>query len=177
MYFDAISLAFSPFAPGTPQAITTTAQSTVVDVTGAGSGNAPNMIGAGGVNTALGFDMGAGRGGLMPYVGIFVTVAGTTSNTLTVTLAAAPDNGSYAPGTYETLYVSRAIAGTALTLGSVLYFPVPPTLSTLGDTIPRFYRLTYTCSGTLSVTVSAAIIPDMPSLLTMGKYGNNFIAL
>lgn len=178
MFFDIAGLNFSPFAPGTPQAITVTADSSIVDITGAGSGNAPAMIGSGGVNTAMGVDIGVGQGMAEPYVWIVVTTAGTTSNTLTVSLSAAPDNGSYGQGSYTVLYTSKAIVGSTLAAGDVLYFPVPPTLvNEEAEALPRFYKLTYTCSGSLTVSVSAGIVINPSSLLLAGRYGNNYLAV
>jgi hypothetical protein len=181
MYGDFVSLAFSPFAStgGTPQAITTTADSSsIVDITGAGVGNAPSMIGYQGGLTALGADFGVGGGPALPYVGVFITSVTTASGTLTISLKAAPDSGTYTEGTYTTLYTSAALTGTTqLAAGNVLYFPVPPILVTMGEALPRFYKLSYAVGSSISLSVSAAIIPDMPSLKLGGKYGNNFVAL
>lgn len=160
----------------TAQAITTTADSTnTFDVTGAGVGSAPAMIGAGGVNTAMGYDIGAGDGIAVPEVFIVVTTAGTGAGTVTFTLAAAPDNGSYSAGTYVTLFSSKAFTGTALTAGTVIKFAVPPIPP--GLALPRFYKMTYTVSGSATVSVTTALVLNAPDIRDATLYGNNFVAL
>lgn len=164
----------------TPQAITVTADSTgIVDLTGAGSGNLPNIInGFPATNTAVGYDIGAGDGEAIPYLYLGVTTAGSTSNTLTVTLKAAPDNGSGGQGSYTNLYQSAAITASGLVKGSVLLVPVPPTLFAFpSEALPRFYKLTYTCSGSLTISVLAGILLNPPSTFLLGQYNNNFIAV
>lgn len=161
----------------TPQAITVTADSsTVIDITGAGSGNAPAMInGFPATNTAIGQDIGVGDGMAVPYVYLSVTTAGTTSNTLTISLQAAPDNGSYSPGSYTQLFATKAITGSTLAKNDVIIFPVPPILiQEEAEALPRFYKLVYTCSGTLSVSVVAGIIINPPSALLSAQYNNNY---
>lgn len=156
------------------QALTTTANSTnVFDITGAGSGNAPAMIGAGGLNTAMGSDIGAGDGIAIPEVIISnaLTTAGTGSGTVTISLQAAPDNGSYSPGTYYTIYTSEAFAGTDITAPFQLVFPVPPIPP--GAPLPRFYRLVYTISGTFAATVNANLVLNAPTVRNARLYGNN----
>lgn len=160
------------------QALSTTANSTnVFDVTGAGAGNAPSMIGAGGLKTAIGIDIGAGDGVATPQVLITnaLTTAGTGSGTVTISLQAAPDNGSYSAGTYYTLYTSDAYAGTAITAGWQLIIPVPsiPPAAAL----PRFYRLVYTISGTFAATVNANLLLNAPLVRDATLFGNNFVAL
>lgn len=156
------------------QAVTATANSTsVFDITGAGSGNAPAMIGAGGVNTAMGSDIGAGDGIAVPQVIISnaLTTAGTGSGTVTFSLQAAPDNGSYSPGSYYTLWTTQAIAGTAITapFQFVEYVgPIPP-----GYALPRFYRLVYTVSGTFAATFNANLVLNAPTVNLAKQYGNN----
>lgn len=156
----------------TAQAITTTAASTTVfDVTGAGAGNAPAMIGGKGLNTAIGFDVGLGEGE-QPWVYINVTVTGTSGNTITFQLQAAPDNGSYSPGTYTTIYASNAFVATTLTAGMTLAFPVPPLPPTI-TTLPRFYRLNYVASGALTLTVTAGMTIGVPTGLSVVRIANN----
>lgn len=174
------SLAFQTGGWATPQAITVTADgSQIVDVTGAGSGTAPAMInGFPNLNTAMGVDYGAADGQAIPYLYLTVTTAGTSANTLTVSVQAAPDNGSFAQGTYTQLYASKAFAGTALTKGSILVVPLPPTLYTLLEALPRFYKVTYTCSGALTVSVlSGLVLNPQLSLLSGNLYNNNFLAV
>lgn len=163
----------------TTQVITTTANSaTVVDLTGAGSGNAPAMIGGfPQTNNAIGFDAGYGEGVAVPYVVINVVVAGgNNANTLTVALQSAPDNGSYSPGTWTTCFATAAILDSALAAGSLIQFPVPP--RALGAALPRFYRLVYTASATLTpLAVSAGILLNPPSSLMAGAYQNNYVVV
>lgn len=163
----------------TTQAITTTANSaTVVDLTGAGSGNAPAMIGSfPAVNTAMGYDIGFGDGVAYPYLVInVVTAGGANSNTLTISLQSAPDNGSYSPGTWTTCLQSEAILDSTLTAGLTLIFPVPP--RGVGAALPRFYRLIYTASATLTpLAVSAGILLNPPSQLMAGAYSANYVVV
>lgn len=162
-----------------PQTITTTANSTtVVDLTGAGSGNAPAMIGGfPAVNTAMGFDAGYGDGVATPFVVFNVTTAGgANSNTLTIALQSAPDNGTYSPGTWSTCLQTDAILDSALTLGLTIVLPVPPRKP--GAAIPRFYRLVYTASATLTPLAAAAgIVLNPPSSLMAGAYAANYIVV
>lgn len=162
----------------TPQVLTATADSTgIVDLTGAGSGNAPAMInGFPATNTAIGFDIGAGDGVVIPYLYVTVTTAGGTANTLTVSLKAAPDNGSFGQGTYTTLYSSAAIVASTLVKGSTLLVPVPPTLFNWpSESLPRFYKLTYTMGGgNITGSVLAGLMLNPPSSLLLGQYNNNF---
>lgn len=158
------------------QAITTTADSTnVFDVTGAGVGSAPAMIGANGVNTAMAVDFGSGDGMAIPYVFITVTTAGTGAGTISVSLKAAPDSGTYTEGTYTTLWTSSAFVGTALTKGSVLQLQVPPIAP--NEAPPRFYKLTYTVSGSATASFTSDILLNPPSGRIVTLFGNNFTAL
>lgn len=160
----------------TLQAITTTANSTnVFDVTGAGAGNAPAMIGAGGVNTAMGVDIGAGQGPAEALVQVNITTTGTGAGTITIGLQAAPDNGSFSPGTYVTLYTSGAFVGTTLNAGDVLTFPVPPIPQDMA--LPRFYRLVYTVSGSATVTLTANLLINAPLVRDATLYGSNFVSV
>ena len=161
------------------QAVTATAASTnVFDVTGAGAGNAPAMIGASGLNTALGFDIGGGNGVEEPSVAVSVTTATTVSGTLTIALQVAADNGSYSPGTYYTIFSTAALTGTSeLFVGAQIWFPIPPTpQGLLSGSLPRFYRLDYTVTGSISVVVSASILLDAANIRQATQYGNNFPA-
>lgn len=171
----------------TPQTVTATADSTtVIDVTGAGSGNAPAMInGFPATNTSIGVDYGVGDGMAIPYVVIIITAVTTVTGTLVITLNAAPDNGSYSPGTYTTIFTSAGLTGsTQLYAGAVLYFQLPPTLAAMGEALPRFYKLIYTvASGSISLKSNAFITLNPPSFagtkagILGGQYANNFIAV
>lgn len=166
------------------QTVTTTADSTnIVDVTGAGSGNAPAMInGFPAANTAIGDDYGAGDGVAFPYLYITVpsTTGGTQTGTVTITLSAAPDNGSYSPGTYTTLITLPAITGTNLNsaTGHYIVIPLPPTqFAWTAEVPPRFYKLTYTVSGTQSTKFLAGLMLNPPESLLLGQYNNNFTVI
>lgn len=168
----------------TAQAITVTAASAAIyDVTGAGSGNAPNMIGgvtASG-NALIGFDIGAGDGIAIPEVFVDVTTAFTTGDgaTLTLVLQAAPDNGSNAPGTYVTLYQSAALTAAQLTAAASFQFQVPPVpKTTFGEAMPRFYRLNYVVgTGTFGAgAVNANIVLNPSQATKIQNYPSNYIA-
>ena len=164
----------------TPQAITATAASTnVVDITGAGVGNAPNMIGGfPQVNNAIGNDWGVGDGVAIPYLYLAVTTAGTGSGTIQVEIQAAPDDGSYSPGTYTTIYESVPVVGSTLVAGSSLIVQLPPTLFNFpNEAPPRFYRLNFVVTGTATVSVLAGLMINPPSYKLGGKYPNNFVAV
>ena len=168
------------------QTVTATADSTtIIDITGAGSGTAPAMInGFPATNTAIGVDYGVGDGMAIPYVVIIVTAVTTVTGTLVITLSAMPDNGSYSPGTATVIFTSTGLTGsTVLYAGSVLYFQLPPTLAAMAEALPRFYKLTYTVSsGSISIKTNAFITLNPPSFagtkagLLGGQYNNNFIA-
>lgn len=164
-------------AVGTAQAITTTADSTsIIDITGAGSGNAPAMInGFPSANTAIGEDYGAGDGEAIPHVLLTVTTAGTGAGTITVSVATAPDDGSYGQGSYTTLVSTPALTGSTLTAGTVIDIPLPPLRS--GTTLPRFYKLVYTVAGSATVSVLANLVLNPAQVATFGKYANNYIVV
>lgn len=159
------------------QHVTTTANSaSVFDVTGAGSGNAPTMLGAHGVNTAIGVDIGAGDGVAIPEIIITnaLTTAGTGAGNVIISLEAAPDNGSYSPGTYYQLWASLAIVGTTIVPGWQMTVQVPPI--PYGKALPRFYRLVYTVSSTFDATFNANLLLNAPTVRDATLYGNNFVS-
>lgn len=161
-------------------AITATVDGTnIVDITGAGSGTAPAMInGFPATNTAIGADWGAGDGKAIPYLYTTVTTTGTGSGTVTISVSAAPDNGSYGQGTYTQLYASTAFVGTNLVAGRVLIVPLPPTEYAFGEALPRFYKITYTVSGTVGAVkfLSGLVLNPQESGL-LGQYNNNYLAV
>ena len=173
MFLDA-SLTFNS-SIGVPQAISATANSaSIIDVTGAGSGNAPNMVGGfPQLNNVLGQDIGSGDGVADPYVVFAVTTAGTGAGTVTISLQAAPDNGSYAPGTWTTLASTAALVGTSLTLGTQIALNIP---SDTAIAQPRFYRVVYTVASTATVSLLAFITLNAQNSLKGIQFANNFIA-
>lgn len=163
-------------------AITSTVDgTTIVDITGAGSGNAPAMInGFPATNTAIGEDYGAGDGVAIPYAVVIVNTTGTGTGTVTVSVSAAPDNGSYSPGTYYTLFSSDAYVGTNLVAGTTLLFPLPPIPEGLGTAkaLPRFYKITYTVSGTVgAVKFVSGLALNPTNIGLQGRYPNNYLAV
>ena len=166
------------------QAITSTAASTnIYDVTGAGSGNAPNMIGGitSSGNALIGVDIGIGDGIAIPEVFVDVTTAFVSGGgaTLTIQLQAAPDNGSNAPGTYVTIFQSAALTAAQLTAGARVEFQVPevpPT--TFGEAQPRFYRLNYlVATSTFSAgALNANLVLNPTNGSKMGNYPSNYVA-
>lgn len=156
----------------TAQSITTSAASTnVFDVTGAGVGVLPTMIGAGNVNTALGTDLGTGQGVAHPGVLFEVTTTGTGTGTIAFAIQAAPDSGTGTEGTYTTLTQSAAAVGTTLVAGGSVYLPLPPVPSNYSG-LPRFYRAYYVQTGNGAVSVSAQLLmnpPDIKSVLQFGR--------
>lgn len=166
-------------AVGTPQAVSATADSSgIIDVTGAGSGNLPTMInGFPAANTAVGNDYGAGDGVAIPHVLVSVTTAGTGSGTIQIDLAWAPDNGSGSPGSYTILAYTPAFTGSTLVKGTVIDIPVPPATSLAGESLPRFYKLTYTVSGSATVSVLANMVLNPEQVYQMSKYAANYIVV
>lgn len=154
----------------------------IYDVTGAGSGNAPAMInGFPATNTSIGVDIGQGDGMAIPYVIVCVTVAFNTLTSLTLALQAAPDNGSYSPGTYTTIFQSEAIPLASLTLGAYFQFQVPPRAVSgqPGEALPRFYRLAYTVGGsnpTLGKMLANISLNPWNGLVNT-LYNNNFVSV
>ena len=179
MFLDAL-IAFS-----TAQALTsTTAPSTsIYDVTGAGSGNAHNMIT--GVtssgNALVGFDIGAGDGIAEPTVFVNVSTAFVTAGgaTLQIQVQAAPDNGSNSPGTYVTLAETAALTAAELTAAASFQIKVPPVPDTVfGLAMPRFYRLNYVIgTSTFSAgAVNANLVINPSQATKIQSFASNYIA-
>lgn len=166
-------------AVGTAQAVTTTADSSIIDVTGAGVGNAPAMInGFPATNTAIANDYGLGDGVTVPHVLLTVSTAGVGAGTVTISVKAAPDSGTYTEGTYTTLVSTPAIVFSTLAAGDIIDIPLPPTRYTVGEAGPRFYKLTYTVSGSTSVSFLAGLVLNPESATAGGiLYNNNFVAV
>lgn len=162
------------------QAITASAASTnIFDVTGAGSGNTPNMIGNAGLATNLGTDLGQGQNNAHPGVLFVVTTTGTGAGTIAFGIEAAPDNGSFSPGTYTRLTTSGAQAGTVYTAGATstngtqIYLPLPP-IPTFFTGLPRFYRAFYDVTSTATVSVTATFLMNPPSYKSVTDSVKNF---
>lgn len=158
------------------QAITSTAASTnIYDVTGYGAGVAPLM--SFGNAAKAQFDIGLADGVAVPYLMMSIGTTFTTSNgaTLQVQIQAAVDN-SNSPGSYTTIVETDAFAVTPLKAGATLLIPIPPV--TLGESLPRFYRVNYLVgTGIFTAgTVTSVILLNPPSGLTGTLYPSNFIA-
>lgn len=156
---------------------TNTASTNTIDVTGAGSGNAPSVVW--GTSSTFGADMGIGGGETRPHVRVQVTTAFTTgtSATLNIALQSAPDNGSNAPGTWTTCNETGPLAASALTVGTAINLDFGPRAP--GAALPRFYRLLYQLPGSTSFTagaVVAGVVVNNDSSTTIGQYPVNFTA-
>jgi len=157
------------------QAITTTAASTTIyDVTGAGSGNAPSITFG---NAKVGFDIaGAPSGASLPTAVFVITTTGTGSGTITFQVKAAPASGN-SPGTYVVVGSSDAYVGTTLLAGNEIVVPITPYNQIApGMGVPRFYEFNYVVSGSATVSVSAYIGIGAPTGYEITQYGNNFTA-
>lgn len=152
-----------------------TASTNTLDVTGAGSGNAPSIVW--GTSTSFGADMGIGGGETRPHVRVQVTTAFTTGNsaTLNIALQSAPDNGSNAPGTWTTCNETGAIAASALTVGQAINLDFGARAP--GAALPRFYRLLYQVPAATSFSagaVVAGVVVNNDFSTTIGQYPENF---
>lgn len=132
--------------------------SNIIDLIGSGVGTAPqNIIGT---RTVFGSD--TGLGAIKPQVEAAVGTAFATSNsaTLNVQFQAAIDDGTYNPGTWQTLVETGPIAAANLTAAAVFArFDWPPAFPV--SLMPRFLRLNFvTPSGTAFTagTVAFAIV-------------------
>ncbi len=164
----------------TNQALTVTAVSTnPFDVTGAGSGTVPAMIGAGGLSSNLGYDVGAGEGAAQPQVLVTIGTVTTFTGNLTIQLQAAPDNGSGTIGTAVTIFSTSALSGTSMIYkGAQIIIPIPPInpgVMPLGM-LPRFYQLNYVTTSTTNLKISASVLFNAPTISDATLYGNNFPA-
>jgi len=169
----------------TAQAVTATAASTnIYDVTGAGSGNAPNMTGgmtASGA-TLIGFDIGAGDGIAIPelFWNVNTTFTAGGAATMTIQLQAAPDNGSNAPGTYVTIVQTGAIPVANLTAGTSGQFQIPEISPDMGfgEAMPRFYRVNYLiATGPMTAgTITTNIVLNPSQATKIQNYPSNYVA-
>ena len=166
----------------TPVAVTVTGDSSILDLTGAGVGVVPAMVG--GTAGVIGVDVGAGDGVAIPSVNVVIgaTFTGTGTTTMTISLKAAPQVSATNPaqGTYTTLLTTQAFTtapvGSQLTAGSIVNIPIPPITLATGEQPPRYYKLTYTiANGPMTAgTVSAGIVLNQPN---QGTYGNEVTLL
>lgn len=160
-----------------PQTITVTAVSTsIVDLTGAGSGNAPAI--SFGTASVYGADAGVGDGEAVPSIFCNVGTAFATLTSLMVSAQFAVDNGSNAPGTYQTYAETGAIPVAALVAGARIgTFRLPSKPDTLAQyPLPRFIRLNYTVVGSTATTgtVYAGIAIQRDLELGGINYPSNF---
>lgn len=175
MFLDT-SLLFNSYT--TPVAVTVTGDSSIIDLTGAGVGVAPAMVG--GTSGTIGVDIGAGDGAAIPSINVVVGTAfvGTGNTTMSVSLKAAPQTSATdnSQGTYTTLFVSQAIPVANLTAGSVFNFPIPPITLATGQKPPRFYKIAYTvANGPFTAgTVSAGIVLNQPNIVEGSQFQKNF---
>jgi hypothetical protein len=163
------------------QVITATAASTsVIDLTGAGSGNAPNMVPAG---TTYGADMGVGDGMAIPKIVVSVGTVFATLTSLQIAAQFAPDSGSNTPGTYITYAQTGAIPVADLVAGAMLgtfNYPQMPTKldGTLTDyPMPRWVRLDYIVGGSSATTgtINAYVELQRDSQLGGVNYPSGFV--
>lgn len=136
----------------------------------AGTQVSTNVIDFGGpaipalVNLQGARDMGIGDDpALKLLVQVTTTFTSGGAGTLAVSLQGATDNGSGAPGSFNTWWTSPVFALATLNLGSRLMdmdFPRPPD----GIAMPRFVRLSYAvATATMTAgNVSAYIVLDRP---------------
>lgn len=115
-------------------------------------------------------DMGAADPHLAMLIQVITAFAGGTS--LQIAIQGAPDDGSGAPGSYTTWWLSPAYAVADLVVGARLYdmeLPRPPA----GVGVPRFLRILYTNSGTFSAgELYAGIVLDRMDQMYQGLDNN-----
>lgn len=162
---------------------TGTTSMTTYDVTGAGVGVAPNMIGGltSTSGTLIGFDIGAGDGMAIPEVFWNVTTAFTSgaNASLAIALQAAPDSGvGNLPGVWTTLVQTNNIPLTALTASSSGQFQVPPVPPGFGLNNPRFYRLNFVINSTTFTAgaISANLVLNPSQAARIQNFPSNYVA-
>ena len=161
------------------QALTTTAPSTlVIDLLGVGTGNASqNIIGNASV---FGEDIGIGSGPGIPTLLVLVTTTMTGGTSVNVQFQGAIDNGSNAPGTYNTYGESGAVVTASLLAGTMIWRQdvpavIPWSLGVGAGPMPRFIRLNYLIVGTYGAgAISAYIIRDRADYAAR-MYPSNFV--
>lgn len=110
-------------------------------------------------------DMGVGDDpALELLIGVVQAFAGGTS--LIVALQGAPDDGTGAPGSYTTMWVSPTILTANLDAGQQIGNVTVPRIVP-GQRVPRFLKLVYTTSGDFTTgTVNAGIVLDRDDQIT-----------
>lgn len=179
MFLDAL-IALSTLQPITTASIAST---NVYDVTGAGSGNASNMIGginASGTAQVIGFDIGAGDGIAVPEVfwNVGASFATSLGATFTIALQAAIDNGSNAPGSWVTVDSTGALTASQLVGGYTGQMKIPPVPPGFGENMPRFYRLFYTLGSSTFTggSITANIVLNPSQATRIQNYPANYNA-
>lgn len=161
MILDAL-LVFDPNPTSLAIAVGTQASTNTIDwgITG---GTIPNSANGGGAR-----DMGIGDNpALKINAQVVTTFTSGGAGTLSVAIQGAVDNGSGAPGAWNTWYTSPAYALATLTAGAGLLpidMPRPPA----GLPMPRFVRLLWTVAGATMTAgaVTAEIVLDRQDWVT-----------
>lgn len=130
----------------------------VTDSPTTGTQNSSNVIDLAGPALPASFSSPAGGPGRDLGIGddpalklmVLVTVAFTVGTSLQVGIAGAPDNGSGAAGTYNTMASGEVCTEATLVAGARLLDIDYPRVGPLSVTPPRFIRLSYVSVGTHS---------------------------
>lgn len=155
---------------------TTTTSTNIYDVTGAGSGVAPAMTFGNAAKAQ--FDIGNGDGMAIPYLMMVVNTAAVSGGgaTLCVEIQGATDV-SNSPSAYTTIVRTKDFTVAELAAGATLLIPIPKV--TIGEALPRFYRITYTiATSTFSaLAVTSVILLNPPSGIQGTLYPSNFVSV
>lgn len=155
--------------PGSNLAVTNAAVfSNVIDILGVGAGitaaQANVIIGTA---TVPGWDPGAGI--VVPEIICAVGTAFAGTGTLTMAFQGAPDNGSGSPGSYQTFDQTPAMTIAQLTASSFFGRMKWPYEYPDGFN-PRFFRLSFTPSGTFTAGTVANALVTMGPPIQFNKY-------
>lgn len=163
------------------QAITADAASTgVVDLTGAGVGNAPAI--SHGTSTVFGADMGVGDGMAVPKILVGVATTFLTCTSIDIQFQCAVDDGTNNPGSWVTYLTQPGILLASLVAGNNLgNFDLPKMPEKVDGVIaqyplPRFIRLNYVVNGSDATAgaLNAAIVIQRDGQLAGVKYPSAF---
>jgi hypothetical protein len=145
---------FTGTPPSFVDAVTTTADATnIIDL---GLVGLPSFAQGGGAR-----DIAIGDDPMLKLLIEVTTAFNTSANTLTCSLSGAPDNGSGVPGAFTTMWTGPAVAGSAMTTAGVYLANVDVPRPIPGQPMPRFLKVTFTCSGALAAgSVYAGIVID-----------------